>query len=162
MRQISLTRSSRLALLLLCGTALPGAAQQLHGFEAGVHGLLLVQDPAWAGGMLYGAWRPGGGARFSLGLGLGSDNGEVSGRGEALAHFLLSPARVVGIGPYAFGGAAVVTGSRHQGYLVLGLGLEGRPGAASGWFLEGGVGGGARIAAGWRWRFLARPGAAGS
>lgn len=161
MRQTRFFRSSRLALLLLGAGATPGAAQQLQGYELGFQGLLLLQDPVWSGGALHGAWRPGGGARFSLGLGLGSADGELSGRGELLAHFLLSPERASGVGPYAFGGAAVVTGSRHQGYLVLGLGLEGRPGGRSGWFLEGGVGGGARIAAGWRWRRLARPTRAG-
>jgi hypothetical protein len=162
MRQTRFLQSSRLVLLLLVGGAHAGAAQQLRGHEAGIQGLVLVQDPVWAGGAVYGAWRPGGGARFSLGLGLGSTDGEVSGRGEVLAHFLLSPERSSGIGPYAFGGAAVVTGSRHQGYLVLGLGLEERPGARSGWFAEGGVGGGARIAAGWRWRRLVRPVRGGS
>jgi hypothetical protein len=39
---------------------------------------------------------------------------------------------------------------------VLAAGIEGRPGAASGWFLEAGVGGGARLSAGYRWRWFPR------
>lgn len=147
--------------VLLAAGYYPAEAQQVRGYEIGVQGLALVQDPVWAGGGLYAAWRPAGAARFSLSLGAGGVDGKASGRGELLAHFLLSPARQSGVGPYAFGGAAGVSGSRHQGYIVLGLGVESRPGGGSGWFLEGGVGGGARIAAGWRWRRLARPGRGG-
>jgi hypothetical protein len=143
------------ALVLLTTSSHRMAAQQLRGYELGAQGLALVQDPVWAGGGVYGAWRPGGAARFSLSLGVGAVDGAWSGRGELLGHFLLSPALHSGIGPYAFGGAAAVTGTRHQGYIVLGLGIESRPDAGSGWFVEGGVGGGARFAAGWRWRRLA-------
>ena len=50
------------------------------------------------------------------------------------------------------GGVAAVGGPVDEGYLVLALGLEGRPGGPDGWFVEAGVGGGARLAAGWRWR----------
>jgi hypothetical protein len=41
-----------------------------------------------------------------------------------------------------------------QGYMVLGLGVESSPGARSGWALEAGIGGGFRIALGYRWRRL--------
>lgn len=149
------------ALLLWPGLAGSALAQQGRGFEAGVQALLLTQAPVWAGGAVAAAWRPGGGARFSLSLGLGSAHDEVSGRGEALAHFLLSPRRRSGLGPYGFAGVAGVTGSRSEGYLVLGLGVERAPGGGSGWFLEGGVGGGGRIAVGWRWRRLGRGGLGG-
>jgi hypothetical protein len=55
---------------------------------------------------------------------------------------------------YGAGGVAVVGGPVEQGYLVLTLGLEDRPAARAGWFVEAGVGGGARLAAGYRWRWL--------
>jgi hypothetical protein len=48
----------------------------------------------------------------------------------------------------------VVGGPVERGYLVLTLGLEASPGGRTGWFLEAGVGGGARIAAGWRRRWF--------
>ena len=38
--------------------------------------------------------------------------------------------------------------------LVLLVGIESRPGGQGGWFVEAGIGGGARLAAGYRWRRL--------
>lgn len=75
------------------------------------------------------------------------------GRGELLAHFLLSPAARRGIGLYAGGGiAANVTGAKTSEFVVLTLGVESKPGARSGWAIEAGVGGGARVTIGYRWR----------
>jgi hypothetical protein len=58
------------------------------------------------------------------------------------------------VGAYAATGIAGVTGAKEEGYMVLTLGLESRPGRRSGWFVEGGVGGGVRVAAGYRWRLF--------
>jgi hypothetical protein len=58
------------------------------------------------------------------------------------------------VGAYLAGGVAAVGGPADRGYLVLAAGIEDRPGARSGWFLEAGVGGGARLAAGYRWRWF--------
>ena len=132
----------------------PAAAQEPSGREFGVQGMAVYEKPAWAGGGVYVAWRPGGKTRLAATLGLGSLDGKLAGRGELLAHFLLSPGRPSGVAVYGLGGIAAVVGRRDQGYLVLGLGLEEAPGAGSGWVLEAGVGGGARILAGWRWRWL--------
>jgi len=74
--------------------------------------------------------------------------------GELLVHFLLNPTRRTGAGVYGAGGVAVVGGPVDQGYVVVTLGVESRPGAPSGWFVEAGVGGGARLAMGYRWRRL--------
>ena len=145
------------ALLVLVGsalTALECAAQSDRGFEAGLHGLALLQDPEWLGGGGYAAWRPGGKPRLALTINAGSIDRHFSGRGELLAHFVLTPGKKPGVGLYALGGIAGVTGPRDQGYLVLGLGLERSPGGSSGWAIEAGVGGGARISVGWRWRWL--------
>jgi hypothetical protein len=147
-------------LLALAGTAITSAeceAQSDRGLEAGVHGLALIQDPAWLGGGVYAAWRPGGKARLALTLNAGSVDQRFSGRGELLAHFVLTPEKTSGAGLYGLGGIAGVTGPRDQGYLVLGLGLERSPGGASGWAIEAGVGGGARISVGWRRRWLGQP-----
>jgi hypothetical protein len=45
-----------------------------------------------------------------------------------------------------------VDGPVSRGYLVLTLGIEERPRSSSGWALELGIGGGARIGFGYRWR----------
>jgi hypothetical protein len=128
----------------------PVAAQQVTEF--GVMGIATASDPTLvvAGG--YGAIRTSGRTRISAGLGAGASEGRAAWRGELLAHFLLNPTRQWGVGVYGAGGLAAVGGPVDQGYLVLTLGLEARPGAHSGWFVEAGVGGGARLAAGVRWR----------
>lgn len=147
------------ALVALVGSAITSLeceAQSERGFEAGVHGLAVMQDPEWLGGGVYAGWRPGGKARLALTINAGSVDRRFSGRGELLAHFVLTPEKKKGLGMYGLGGIAGVTGRRDQGYLVLGLGLERSPGGRSGWAIEAGVGGGVRLSAGWRWRWLPR------
>jgi len=91
--------------------------------------------------------------RGRLGLGLaamvGARNRNLAARGEALLSFVLDPFRRRGVAPYAAGGIAVV-GDRvaTNQYLVGTLGLAGKPGQRTGWFVEGGMGGGLRLAAG--------------
>ena len=134
--------------------AAPADAQQVN--ELGIQAIGTLSDPALAVGGIYAGWRPTKRARISGGLGLGGSEGEVAWRGELLGHFLLAPTRREGAGVYLAGGIAAVGGPADQGYLVLVAGLESRPGAASGWFLEAGVGGGPRVSAGWRWRWFPR------
>ena len=66
-------------------------------------------------------------------------------------------------GPHATRGSAVYAGRRRRrrgrpdGPRLPGAvaaGIESRPGAASGWFVEAGVGGGVRLSAGYRWRWF--------
>ena len=133
----------------------PLAAQ--HPVEYGVHAVATFATPDLVAGGGYAAVRPGERARLALTVAAGTADGDVAFRGELLAHFLLSPRAKRGVGFYALGGAAVAdlesTGDT-QGYMVLGLGMESRPGTRSGWALEAGIGGGLRIAAGYRWRRL--------
>jgi len=49
----------------------------------------------------------------------------------------------------AFAGAATTHGA---GYLTALVGVEDAPGRTAGWYAEVGLGGGVRVAAGWRWR----------
>jgi hypothetical protein len=147
--------AARRALAALLAAALgsgrtPVAAQQVTEF--GIAGIATASDPALvvAGG--YGAIRASRRTRISAGIGAGVSDGRAAWRGELLAHFLLNPTRRSGVGVYGAGGIAAVGGPVDQGYLVLTLGLEARPGGRSGWFVEAGVGGGARLAAGVRWR----------
>ncbi len=89
--------------------------------------------------------------RVGVGLAatLGARDAKLAGRGEALLSFSLDPLREQGVAPYVSGGVAVV-GDRLGAaeYAVAALGLAGNPGHATGWFLEAGVGGGLRFAAG--------------
>jgi hypothetical protein len=136
----------------LAAAAPPAGAQQVS--ELGIQAIGTLADPALAVSGVYAGWRPAKRARLSASLGLGGSGGEVAWRGELLGHFLLSPTRREGAGAYLAGGVAAVGGRTDQGYLVLAAGIEGRPGAASGWFVEAGVGGGARLSAGYRWRWF--------
>lgn len=130
----------------------PVAAQRIA--ELGVQATALAADPGSMFGGVYGAIRASLRMRVSIAAALGSADGVATPRGEVLVHFLLNPTGSHGVGPYAAGGVAAVGGPVDEGYVVLTLGVESRPGAPSGWFLEAGVGGGARLAAGFRHRYL--------
>jgi hypothetical protein len=138
----------------LAAAAPHAGAQQVK--EVGIQAVGTLSDPALAAGGVYAGWRPTRRARLSASLGLGGSGGETAWRGELLGHFLLAPTRRSGAGVYLAGGVAAVGGAADRGYLVLVLGVEGRPGAPAGWFAEAGVGGGARVAAGFRWRWFPR------
>jgi hypothetical protein len=143
--------------VLLAGGAAPAQAQRAR--ELGLGAVATASDPALGAAMLYGALRTSRRVRISAAAGGGVSDGRAAWRGELLAHFLLSPQRREGLGWYGAGGIAAVGGPVEQGYLVLTLGIEARPARREGWFLEGGVGGGARLALGYRWRrFAAGPG----
>jgi hypothetical protein len=72
---------------------------------------------------------------------------------EGLISFHLDPAKQKGFTPYAGAGiAASVSRPANRGYVELLLGMEERPGRQSGLFVELGVGGGMRVAAGYRFR----------
>jgi hypothetical protein len=152
---------SRWAELLVAAGALSGApsiATAQQGTEIGAQAIGTASDPGLAvlGG--YAALRTSSRTRLSATLGAGVMAEELAWRGEALLHFLVSPARLRGPGFYLAGGLAAVEGPVSRGYLVLTLGLEDRPGAESGWAVELGVGGGPRLGLAYRWRQLrARP-----
>jgi hypothetical protein len=142
--------ASLLAAALLAPS--PAAAQRI--LEVGAQATALAADPGALVGGLYGAARTSLRSRVSLAAEAGVSGGKATVRGEALAHFLLNPTRRRGVGLYGAGGLAVVQGPVDQAYLVVTLGAEGRPGGPSGWFVEAGVGGGARLALGFRHRWF--------
>lgn len=133
-------------------SATPAGAQQIR--EAGLQGVVTSSDPAVAVFGPYGALRALGRTRVSGFIGGGVSDQEFAWRAEALAHFLLSPDRRSGWGVYAASGLAAVGGSDTHGYLVLTLGAESSPGRPSGWVAEAGIGGGIRVALGYRWRWF--------
>lgn len=135
-------------------TAAPGDAQQIS--EIGVQGLVTSSEPVLGVVGPYGAFRTSGRTRISAFLGGGASDGDFAWRAEALGHFLLSPDRRRGWGAYLAGGVAAIGGTINRGYIVLCLGAEGRPGSSSGWVGEIGIGGGARISLGYRWRRFPR------
>jgi hypothetical protein len=144
------------ASLVWLGLAAHGGAalaQQRHVRELGLQGVVLASDPAMVLGGGYAAVRTSSRTRLALTASAGATDGAFAWRGELLAHFLLNPRATKKAGVYGGGGVAVA-GSRgdRQGYAVVLLGIEARPGARQGWFLEAGLGGGFRAAAGWRWR----------
>jgi hypothetical protein len=87
---------------------------------------------------------------------LGGQRDRTTGRGELSLNYLLAPARPHGVGVYGVAGIPGTPGAGGIGYLLLGVGADGAPGTTHGWLVEGGVGGGVRIAAGYRWRWLRR------
>lgn len=146
-------RPVRTAVLLIMATlgARAVRAQTIHR-ELGLQEITLFGDRVAVGAGGYWAARPSTRARVSLFAGGGRVAGRGFARGELLAHFLLAPGKRRGAAPYVAGGLAVDAAARTEARLVAVLGLEGRPGARAGWVVEGGVGGGWRVSAGWRWR----------
>ena len=132
----------------------PLAAQRSHMRELGVQGAVLATSPAMVLGGVYGAIRTSRRTRLALTASAGAAGGALAWRGELLAHFLLNPESTRRAGVYGGGGLALAgTADASRGYVVVLLGAESRPGAPSGWFIEAGLGGGFRAAAGWRWRW---------
>ena len=121
--------------------------------EAGLEAVATAADPAVYTAGLTASVRPSLRTRIALYAGGGvTGDGNGVGRAEVVGHFLLNP-RSMRPGLYAGGGLAGVSASgAADGYLVLLVGIESRPGGRGGWFVEAGIGGGARLAAGDRWR----------
>ncbi len=148
------TRVFPMVLLALGSLARHTAAQEPRGLEAGLELTSTLASPAFAGGGVSLGIRPGGDMRIVASATPGIERRRLAGRAELLAQLMLAPARTHGVGFYALGGIAGQVGWRDAGWLVLGLGMERAPGLGSGWHVEAGIGGGMRISAGWRWRWL--------
>ena len=100
------------------------------------------------------ARRPGGQGRFAFTAAAGDYEHALGVRLQATAQFLLRPGERGAVGPYGGLGLAFVgaAGVRGMSYLTALAGVESGPGAAVGWYLELGLGGGVRLGAGWRFR----------
>jgi len=140
-----------LTTVLVFAAPLPAVAQVTSDWQ--IHGLASVFATRFLGGGIGYAVRPPGRVRFALVGSLGDLEGTAAGRVEGLITFHLNAGRERGFSPYgAAGVAAVITRPVTRGYLELALGVEQRPGRRSGLFAEAGVGGGLRVAAGYRFR----------
>lgn len=145
-------------LLVPALAALPAQAQSLR--EAQVWGVGVLSRPAfWGAGFGLG-WRTEQRDRIAPALALGGfGDGRFGVRADLAYHFLLDPAKRSGAAVYGGGGLSVVVRSgRVVPYVLLVLGVEGAPGGRGGVFAEVGVGGGARLAIGYRWRKHNAPG----
>lgn len=143
---------SGLAAIVILLTGPPLAAQQ--GKELGLQAIGTASDPALGIAAVYGAIRTSLRTRVSASAGMGVSRSQAAWRGELLLHLLMSPTARRGVGVYAASGVAAVGGPVERGYIVLTLGAEQHSGQRTGWFVEAGIGGGARVAAGYRWRWL--------
>lgn len=108
----------------------------------------------FAGAELGVAHRPSGESRIALAFAGGTAGERVAARAQLTIQLLVNASARSGAGIYAGVGTAVTArrGAPGQGYLAVLLGLEGSPGRRQGWFVEGGLAGGVRAAAGWRLR----------
>jgi hypothetical protein len=144
--------SAGLSAAVLC---LPVTLAAQRGLEGGLHSQATFADFTFAGAGLHLSLRPGGRIRFTLSGTPGVVDEAFAFRGESSAQFMLNPvSRKRGF--YIGGGLAGLTGPMDEAYLLLLVGLESRPGGASGWVLEGGIGGGIRVQLGYRWRRFKR------
>ncbi len=101
-------------------------------------------------------YRAGGHARLTAAVAPGAVGDRVAVRADAGAEFMVLPWVRSGVGVYGGAGLAYQTAARARGagYLTARVGVEGAPGAAFGWYLEAGVGGGVRLGGGVRWRWF--------
>jgi len=140
---------SAIAFLLLFPAPVRAQAREL-----GVGAIGTLSDPVLAVATVYAALRTSARTRIAGAAGAGVSRDELAWRGELLGHFLFSPENRQKPGFYAGGGVALVDGPIRRGYLVVTLGVEARPHGSSGWAVEAGVGGGFRLAVGYRWRWF--------
>ena len=152
-------RSAWGAAALALGAVPPASAQTWR--ETQLWTVVVASRPAVALAGVGLAWRDQGRTRVggALAAGTAADGG-WAGRAEVTWHFLLDPGRQGGGGLYGGGGAAVSVRShaRVRPWVQLVLGFESSPAGPAGAFVEAGVGGGVRIAAGVRFRKRNAPG----
>lgn len=118
-----------------------------------MHGLATFAATRFVGGGLGLGIRPPGRLGVFLGASAGVYDLDPAARFESLAVFRLNPYATSGVHVYGGAGVALlVRRGGNDGYLAMVVGVESRPAGKAGWFLESGIGGGVRVAAGVRIR----------
>ena len=146
----SLCRSFWLVAVILLFIGNTAASQSLEGQLQGVTNVGADEFVGAGGGLNL---RTAGRTRLGFTASLGVLEGKASFRTEALVTYGVSPSQRRGPSPYLGGGVALsFTNSLSRQYLVVLVGVDWNSGTRVGWFLEGGVGGGLRFAAGARFR----------
>jgi hypothetical protein len=145
--------------LLVLAAPSVAAQQRLSATEVGLGVSVAMARRTFAGGEVGVGYRPGGQSRVALALAAGSEAGRAAGRAQMSLEFLLTPAARAGAGLYAGLGSVLTVrrGGPGAGFIALLVGLEGAPGrrgslGGDSWYVELGIGGGVRAAAGWRVR----------
>ncbi len=151
-------RRSSLLLLPALVAAVPSRAQSLR--EAQVWAVAVATRPAFYGAGFGLGWRDEQRDRIAPAIALGAfGDGRFGARADLSYQFLLDPGKRSGSAIYGGGGLTVAMERGHVApYLLLVLGVENAPGGGGGSFLEVGLGGGARLAVGYRWRKHNAPG----
>ncbi len=151
-------RVSSLLVVPALAAAVPARAQSLA--EAQVWGAAVASKPAFYGAGFGLGWRDAERDRFAPAIALGTfGDGQFGARADLSYQFLLDPSKRVGSAIYGGGGLSVAVRRGHVApYALLVLGIEHAPGGSGGSFVEIGVGGGARVAVGYRWRKHNAPG----
>ncbi len=146
------SRSRGPVLLAAALAAAPACRAQVR--EVQLWGLAASSQPALYAAGVGLAWRDDQRTRLAPAVALGAlGNGRLGARADLAIHFLLDPKRPSGSAIYGGGGlTASIAGGRVTPYALLVLGAENAPGGAGGSFIEIGVGGGVRLAIGYRWR----------
>jgi len=155
-------RSILLWSVVVAATAAPLAGQAAR--ELQVHALGSFASKRFLGGGVGFAFRNQARTRVGFSVSVGdfsvmpADGGgrthALGGRAEALLSYHVSPYERTGFAPYAGGGVAVAaTADDLSEYLLIVIGVETAPGGRRGWFAELGLGGGARMSAGFRVRW---------
>jgi hypothetical protein len=152
--------SKRRAAALLAAAVFAAAPCRAQVREIQAWGLAVASRPALYAAGVGLAWRDNQRSRIAPALAFGAlGNGRFGARADCAIHFLLDPDKRTGTAIYGGGGlTAAVAGGRVTPYALLVLGAENAPGGAGGSFIEVGVGGGVRLAIGYRWRKSNAPG----
>ncbi|HUL02288.1 MAG TPA: hypothetical protein VLV16_03530 [Gemmatimonadales bacterium] len=128
-------------------------AQRVAATElsAGAVATIATRD-FWGGNI--GLARRVGGRRAAVDLSGGSVAGAAAMRVRATAQLVVRPQARSGVSPYGALGLAWAGAEDAHGaaYLAVVAGLEAAPARPAGWYVEIGVEGGVRVAAGLRWR----------
>jgi len=132
----------------------PAAGAQLAATEWSVGVTAVAARYTFWGAGLELAHRPSGQMRGAVAAAAGARDGAAALRLDATAQFVVTPSARTGV-TLSGGLGLAYAGARHArgaAWATAQLGAEAAAGRRRGWFLEVGLGGGVRVAAGWRWR----------
>lgn len=154
------SKPRRAGLLALLVAAVPAAGRAQRVQETQVQLLGVASRPLFGGAGAALAWRDEARTRWQVAATLGALDGHgLAARTDVAYHFLLDPAKRQGSAVYGGAGISALAGNgRVTPYALIVLGAENAPGGEGGSFVEVGVGGGVRVAVGYRWRKRNAPG----
>jgi len=135
-------------------TIVRGAGAQLAATEWSVGVTTVAARRTFWGAGVGLAHRSGGQVRAALAAAAGTRDGAAAMRVDATAQFVVTPSARTGV-TWSGGLGLAYAGARHArgaAWVTAQLGAEAAAGRQRAWFVEAGLGGGLRLAAGWRWR----------